>query len=637
MCGIAGILTTRPDLDLEPALTRMRSALRHRGPDDEGCARVALPGGARLGLAHTRLSILDLSAAGRQPMEDPASGSWVVLNGEIYNYRELRRQLPDVPFRSTGDTEVLLAGWVRHGPAVLEKLRGMFAFGLYDGRRGQFWLVRDRLGVKPLYVSRVNAKTWIFASEVRALLASGWVERHLDREAVASYLAFGAVTAPRTLVRSVTSLLPGEAWRFDLGIGPAGLVPCRTRYWRPEFAARNASRLRRAEAIERLRPVLTEAVGLRMVADVPVGMFLSGGIDSSSVIACLAGHEPRPHTFTVAFQEHSHDESAYARLVARRFGTRHAELLLRPEQVVADFEPAVAAYDQPSLDGLNTYFLARAARQAGVKVVLSGLGGDELFAGYPYFRLLARLERGLTRRLAHCVHGAFRVLAPHSRRTAKLGALLRNHRLTVARYAVCREALNAARRAALFPAMSADTPDLLPREIRDDLDEQARGLDPVNAQSLLELSLYLANTLLRDADQMSMAHGLELREPLLDHRLVETVAALPGPLKLARGRASRTKALLVDALPAELPAEVFRRRKMGFSFPWERWLRGELRGPAESVLTDKAALLATGFDPAAVDRLWKDFLGHEPGVRATDVLGLVHLLYWLRRHQVRIA
>jgi asparagine synthase (glutamine-hydrolysing) len=633
MCGIAGILAPENDLDMGPVLRRMLCALQHRGPDDEGCEEISLPAGYRLGLAHTRLAILDLSPAGHQPMNDPESGSWIVHNGEVYNHEYIRRQMQNRTFRSTSDTETILKCWVGKCEQSLSSLRGMFAFALYDGHRRQFWLVRDRLGIKPLYVCRFKPGAWVFASEVRALLASGLVGRRLKTAAVNSYLAFGAVPAPWTMLQGVESLMPAEYWRFDLERSGKALTPERRRYWRPDFGGRSTSAPTRAEALERLRPVLLESIALRMVADVPVGVFLSGGIDSSSVVAALAAQGHAPRTFSVVFGERFYDESEHARLVAQRFGTDHAELFLRPAKMVDAFDEAVGAYDQPSIDGLNTYFISQAARQAGIKVALSGLGGDELFAGYSYFRLSARLERPLPRLLATLIHRALRLLSPQSIRTTKLGAVLADGASRLARYTVCRQVMDLERRRELMQPSDA-LRQLLPRHVVTELEAAAAPLDPINAYSLLEMSLYLANMLLRDMDQMSMAHGLELREPLLDHVLVETVAGLPGNLKLAPGLHSRTKALLVDALPVPLPRRVVHRKKMGFVLPWERWLRAELRPRVTALLNEDKTLNAVGLSPCGVRRLWSDFLGSGPGVRYTDVLALVHLLYWVRQHRL---
>lgn len=636
MCGIAGILTARSTLELHSALEPMRAALAHRGPDGSGCVDVALPGGLRLGLVHTRLAILDLSQAGQQPMHDPESETWITYNGEVYNHQDIRRDLPGRRYHSQSDTETLLAAWGHEGAPALGRLRGMFAFALYDGRRRELWLVRDRLGVKPLYVSRVAPDTWVFASEVRALLASGLCERHLDPAALHAYLAFGAAIAPHTFVQGVESLLPGEAWRFRLDPPETPLEPERRRYWRPRFARADAEGVSYAEAVEQLRRPLLEAVGLRMVADVPVGVFLSGGIDSGSVVAALASQGHRLRTFSVVFGERHYDESEQARQVAHRFGTEHAELFLQPARVLEEFDQALGAYDQPSIDGVNTYCISKATRQAGVKVALSGLGGDELFAGYPYFRYLARLQQPLARVLAHAASRLLCWLFPASSRTTKLEALLRAGTSRVSGYLACRQLMAPARRAALLRCALQDDGPIVPAIARG-LEAETSGLDAVNAHSLLELSLYLADMLLRDTDQMSMAHALEVREPLLDHVLVETVAALPGPVKLARGRQSATKGLLVDALPAMLPRAVVRKRKMGFVFPWERWLRHELRERVADALTDQQALVTAGLSPEAVAGLWRGFLTGQPGIRYTDVLALVHLLHWVRLHRLSLG
>jgi asparagine synthase (glutamine-hydrolysing) len=632
MCGIAGILTTRTDLDLAPPLAAMTAALRHRGPDDEGVAEIALPGGVRLGLAQTRLAILDLSPAGHQPMTDEASGSWIVYNGEVYNHLSLRKELPHVAFRSTSDTETILHGWLHKSEQVLSSLRGMFAFALYDGRRRRFWLVRDRLGVKPLYACRAAPEVWLFASELRALLASGLVERRLQPEAVAAYLAFGAVVAPATMLAGVASLRPAEAWCFALDDVQLALTPQCQLYWTPPFAA-NGTTVRREEAVERLRPVLREAAGLRMLADVPVGVFLSGGIDSSSLVALLAHQGYTPHTFSVVFGDSPYDESQYSRLIAAHFGAKHHELHLDPAGILADFEPALAAYDQPSIDGINTYHIAKATRRAGIKVALSGLGGDELFAGYSYFRLAARLEGAFGWTFARLAQAWLRWFAPGSAKTVKLGQLLR---LTsrVARYGVLRQVLSEDRRLALRGGKPSKGESLLPEDVADALEKAVQNLDPINAHSLLELSLYLANMLLRDTDQMSMAHALEVREPLLDHVLVETVAALPGHLKRASSSGHRLKALLLEALPAPLPRAVLDRPKMGFVLPWEEWLRGPLKATLADIFATTAAIRAAGLDPAGVQQVWNGFLAHQPGVRYADVLCLAHLIYWVCRHRL---
>lgn len=632
MCGIAGILTRDDGVDLSAVLRRMQSALRHRGPDDEGLTEVQAPGGLRIGLVQTRLAILDLSPAGHQPMHDPVSDSWIVYNGEVFNHHDIRESLPVRKFRSTSDTETLLLGWRDRELRIIDSARGMFAFGLYDGLRQRFWLVRDRLGIKPLYVTRLGDETWLFASEVRALLASGLLPSCISPAAVQSYLMLGCVPAPWTIVEGIESVLPGEAWCFDLRTSDAPREPVRYRYWTLPFNADSSNAGPREPIVSQLRETLTEAVRLRMLSDVPVGLFLSGGIDSSALVSFLAGEEFDLRTFNVAFDEDEFDESTYASSVARSFGAVHTEVRLRSGEILDDFDAALDAYDQPSIDGLNTYFISRAVRRKGLKVALSGLGGDELFAGYPYFRLLSQLRFAATRRagrlLARCVGVSHRSEA----RFRKLTELLAHPPEAVRDYLTCRQVAFADRRADLLDSGAWSLEDCLPADLRESLTTAVRGLDPVNAQSCLDVSLYLGNMLLRDTDQMSMAHALEVRVPFLDHHVVEAVARIPGALKLAPGRDGKTKGLLLDSLPRPLPHETVRRRKMGFVLPWEKWLRGRLRPRVGEILHDAPALAAAGLRPESVAFLWQAFLDAKSGIRSSDVLALVCLARWSRRH-----
>jgi asparagine synthase (glutamine-hydrolysing) len=636
MCGIAGILTSRHDLDLGSLLSGMCDALDHRGPDDRGCEQIDVPGGFRLGLAQTRLAILDVSAAGHQPMAAPESGSWIVYNGEAYNHLELRPAVP-AAFRSQSDTETILRGWVAKGHRVLESLRGMFAFGLYDGARRHFWLVRDRLGIKPLYVCRVDARTWVFASEVRAILSTGLVPRWLDPGALHAFLALGAVPAPWTLVSGIESLLPAECWRFDLDDPERGLSPARLRYWRPRLAEVSADKTSRPEAVAQVRRQLWEAARLHMLSDVPVGAFLSGGVDSTAVVAALTSQNLNVRTFSVGFREAQFDESRHARAVAGRLGTEHTELILEPDDVLREFSRALSSYDQPSIDGLNTYFISQAVKRAGVTVALSGLGGDELFCGYPYFRHVQRLQRPAARLGARALHQFLRRVCPNRVRTIKLGRLLAAGENRLAAWLACREVTLPGYRQALLGADTLPDCGIFPSQVRKDLEEQTAHLDPVNAQALCEMSLYMNNMLLRDTDQMSMAHALEVRVPLLDHKLVESVLVLSGKLKTASSASAPVKRLLVEAIAPEIPPGMLNRPKQGFVLPWERWLRRELRHTVADCLHDRETIAAAGLSFAAIEGLWEQFASARPGVRAADVLGLVTLLSWIRRQGLEVT
>ncbi len=659
MCGIAGIIARgRDPARLRDATQRMTDALAHRGPDDAGIESLALPGGIQVCLGHRRLSILDLSPNGHQPMGDARSGSWVVFNGEIYNHLELRRELPDT-FRSTSDTETLLRGWVAKGPEWVRSLRGIFAFALLDAQRQELWLVRDHLGVKPLYVSQPEEDLWLFASEVRALLASGMVGKQLCTEGLNSYLAFGAVQAPWTLVAGIRSLMPGERWCFPLRPQPAKLLPRVSRYWsiaehfphqprrwaplaacppvspsHGQQAARGTRALTSGADWEQLKATWQSAVGSQMLSDVPVGVFLSGGIDSSAIVATLARQGHSPKTFSVVFTEHGFDESQHSERIARQYGTEHHAITVTPDQVLSGLDRTIAAYDQPSIDGINTYVISRAVRQSGIKVAISGLGGDEVFAGYPTFRRLPKLEkwaRFLPKRLA-ALTAAVVSRGLESGRGARLGAILRGDASRLNIYRILRQLFAATSRGRLLPDGLSGSPDIAP-ELIAELSCQAQSVDAVNAVSLLELSLYMQNMLLRDTDQMSMAHGLEARVPLLDHRLVAALAGIPGPLKLSSA-AHSNKWLLLELAGVSLPPEVVRRPKMGFVFPWDAWLRRELRGRTENVLMDAASVQRAGMGRDAVAKLWRQYLEKEAGWRSSDVLALVHLVEWVAANQL---
>ncbi|MFQ5663086.1 MAG: asparagine synthase (glutamine-hydrolyzing) [Terriglobia bacterium] len=604
MCGIVG--ACRPgDPNLRGALRAALAALRHRGPDDDGI-ELLFAGDApnALGLGVRRLAILDTSAAGHQPMHDPATGNWIVHNGEVYNFRELRRELEAVGhcFRSQSDTEVLLQSYAAWGLECVTRWRGMFATAIWDAPRRRLVLVRDRLGVKPLYFHQEGSR-FAFASEVRALVKGGWVAPCLNLTALDSFLSFGAVQEPLTIIAGVRALPPGH-----LLVWEGGRLQISS-YWDP-FAGKAA----RGSTAARLPELLGEAARLRLVSDVPVGVFLSGGIDSSSVVALLSGPSPGElRTFSVVFPEDESDEAACAQRVAGEFRTAHHELALDEAELLRQLPGALAAMDQPTADGINTYLVSGAVRQAGLKVALSGLGGDELFGGYTTFRRaprLARLESVCARLPRLGRHALARLVGALPRATdghRKLRALLHGGGAAFPDPVFLLRAL-------FLPDQVAEllTPDAI---LGLDYSEyaarlqpllaQARVLDPFTRVSWLELRHYLLNTLLRDTDQMSMAHSLEVRVPFLDHRLVEAVLALPGTAK-ANGRVP--KPLLVGSLPRALPAEIVRRPKRGFTLPFERWLRGQLRAEVEARLLQPSAPLAGVLRPEAIAEVWRSFL-----------------------------
>jgi asparagine synthase (glutamine-hydrolysing) len=627
----------------------MTAAMAHRGPDEEGL----LAGDARapgLALGIRRLSIIDL-AGGHQPIWNETKDVAVVFNGELYNYRDLRERLSlcGHRFATQSDTEILVHAWEEWGEDSLTELRGMFAFALLDLRERYatapiLFLARDPLGIKPLYYTQ-TPDGFAFASEVRALLASGAVPRRLSQDAVTAYLLFGSVSEPVTLLEGVFSLPPGH--RMLLHVPERRRTPRARPWWDPALspAARDPKKPRDfPSAAKQLRPLLEDAVCAHLIADVPVGLFLSSGLDSSAIAALAAQGRGGIESFTLTFPGTAFDEAELARLAAKRFKTKHTEIPLSGESVLSRLDEALAALDQPTMDGINTYFVSWAAKQVGLKVALSGLGGDELFAGYPTFADTPRLSR-----LIKC---AWYVPGPMRRVTAPLVASLaaRQGSSDTGRKAAAAWAYPDALPHPYFFARTLFPPGQLERIIEprfrpstvnadgvtleptwlgwlERTADEARKLEPVAGVSWLEMRTYMASTLLRDTDSVSMARSLEVRVPLLDTPLVEFVGSLPG---VVRRRPGAQKALLAEALGDLLPPEILAQRKRTFTLPWEGWLRGPLRERMEASFADAASPLAAYLRPGGVRSVWTDFLAGK--TTWSRPWSLYVLNEWCRRH-----
>ena len=613
MCGIFGIVSREGDVSRD-VLARALKSLAHRGPDDSGTAVVECGAGAQshLGLAHTRLSIIDLSPLGHQPMRDPVSGNWIVFNGEIYNFRELRKELEaaGVEFKSHSDTEVILAAYRVWGESCLTRLGGMFAFALWDAPRKRLLLARDPMGIKPLYYHQ-SKQNFIFASEVRTLLRTGLVPRKTDPTGVLSYLEFGSVYEPWTIVEGVMAVPPGHVLTVD-----NGSVSSRE-YWNPLQASSradsHASSGNRTATRDQLSEILHDAVLSHLVSDVPVGVFLSGGIDSSALVAVLSHNGVRANTFSLVFQEEEFNEGKYSREVARRFGTEHLEIPVSQQDTLAVMPEALCAMDQPTIDGINTYLVAAKTRAAGVKVALTGLGADEMFAGYSNFRRVPKME-AFSKRFARLPRLARRPLsasvalfAGKDDRSRKLTQLATDHDSIVHPYFLVRMLFGAAERETLFSTPNYQASQQSLDRVLQKSVTAGESLDPVNRVSYLESHFYMRNTLLRDSDFMSMAHGLELRVPFLDRALVEACFRIPGDKKL---QGDCPKSLLLANLGVELPREIVDRPKRGFTLPFERWLRGEMRPVVEDSLL-KSNWDQTSISASAVREVWNRFLAGE--------------------------
>lgn len=610
MCGIAGIVNSQQS-DGGAILQAMLDVLAHRGPDGEGAWSDDL-----CSLGHRRLSIIDLSEAGSQPMSNEDGSVRVTFNGEIYNFSELRRSLKDLGhvFRSQTDTEVIVHAYEQWGLDSISRLRGMFAFGLWDAPRRRLVLARDRVGKKPLYFVRPERArgSVIFASEVQALLRHPDTPRETDHEAIDAYLSWGYVPAPRTGLSGVFKLLPGHWMTVD--VQGDGLCVRTERYWRLNYLPK--SPVTEAEAAAGLREKLTEAVRLRMVSDVPLGAFLSGGIDSSIVVGLMAQLSDRPvKTFSIGFQESNYNELPHARRIASRWSTDHHEYTVEAD-ALETLPRLVRHYGEPYADSsaIPTYYVSRLTRSA-VTVALNGDGGDEGFAGYQRYagNLLAERIRNLPG--ARALVGAAGRLLPdssHSRHPLRLAHRFLSSALLPMpeRYGRWVSHFRPEDRERLYSDEFADllhceNDPIEPASWMRGLFEEARDLDPVEAAMSVDVRSYLPFDLLAKVDIASMANSLEARSPFLDHAVMEFAASLPRNLKL-RGRVS--KYLLRRTFANELPRENLRRPKMGFGVPVGDWFRGPLQPLLRDTILGPAALGRGYFRPESVRRLVSEHL-----------------------------
>jgi asparagine synthase (glutamine-hydrolysing) len=674
--------------DLPPVATveRMNGALRHRGPDDEGIAEFEIRNSKseiQVVLGNTRLAIIDLSAAGHQPMPDSEAGLTITYNGEIYNFRQLRAEIGDAfgPWKSDTDTEVVLRAYRKWGVDAFAKLRGMFALGIWDARQEELVLARDRFGIKPLYYYgqdlqdgqdsrlssqdvRTTGNSVIFASEVRALLASGLVERKLSRAGIASYLAYGSIQAPATIIDGVQSLLPGHYLRVrpdDSGLGVSdcvfGDLNCseeltaetqRTQRLRREEEVHATGLVTegngqfqprtRDEAVAGLRKRLTESVRLHLVSDVPLGVFLSGGMDSSALVALMSQvTKEKPKTFSVVFDEAQFSEAPHSRLVAEQFQTDHHEIHLTEDQLLGMLPAALSAMDQPTMDGVNTFVVSDAVKESGITVALSGLGGDELFAGYATFRRALRLKQmsGISRSLLRAAAPIGKTQLNGSVRRQKFWQLAESDYSPASVYAITRQ-LFAHQQVELLQSSSPQRHKGHKGGSEEKVavgPEVSESSDCVNTISMLEMQGYMANTLLRDTDFMSMAHSLEVRVPFVDSEVVNYVLGLPGEWKL---NGTRPKPLLADVFSDLLPPKFLERSKMGFTLPFEKWMRLGMRDEISNTFQDQGQLTRSGLDYEGVARVWEGFQRSPAGIGWSRPWSLYVLAKWCQLNGVAI-
>jgi asparagine synthase (glutamine-hydrolysing) len=624
MCGIAGFINFS-DTPADPAIvSSMTEAMAHRGPNANG-----IFADQELVLGHRRLSIIDLSTAANQPFTD-ASGRYVmVFNGEVYNYRDIRAELKDYPFKTTSDTEVLLAAYIQWKEEVMARLRGMYAFAIWDTQRRELFIGRDRMGIKPLYYYHTD-ECLIFASELRAILASGKVPRKLNRSALAEYLSYQSAGMPNSMIEGVQQLEAGHWMRLkgrQLEDHAYWSITDTGKYIDFDFNDKRVVQ-------QQIRTLMQNAVASRMVGDVPMGAFLSGGIDSSAIVGLMAEASAVPvNTFNVSFKEAAFDEAKYAKLVAEKFNTRHTNIQLTPGVLLDELENALDAMDTPSGDGINTYVVSKAIRDAGITVALSGIGGDELFGGYPIFAQYLKLKKNKQlfegTNWIRNLSGNLIFRGNSSTRNERMKQILKapntgiEYLYPIFREIISPDLINTITNCRINSIYDTS----LATALASRKEELAR-LPLISQVSAAEYLGYTQHTLLKDADQMSMAVSLEVREPFFDYKLVEFVMAVPDELKLG----DYPKQLLVDSLQPLIPDEVVFRKKQGFTFPWESWMKHELkafcsyhiRGLANRSFINAKALMS----------YWNQFLLEEKSVRWAEIWLLVVLGYWLEKNDI---
>ena len=623
MCGINGIykfsgISYSPDL-----IEGMNDALAQRGPDAEGVFR-----DDHVHLGHRRLSIIDPTDQSNQPFKSADGRYVIVFNGEIYNYREIKKDIDDYPFSTDGDTEVVLAAYAKYGENCLRLFNGMFAFAIWDSHKKELFIARDRLGIKPLYYV-LNNDQIIFSSSLKAILNTGLIEKKIAKEGLVDYLRYQTVHAPYTIIEGVFMLMPGQQLTLNEETEPRFKY-----YWKltnDYIAAGNSI----GEVQVTVRQKLSESVERRLVADVPFGAFLSGGIDSSIVVALMSEkHDQKVDTFSVAFKEEKFSEAVYAKKIADRYKTNHHEIELGADEFKDLIPSAFQFMDHPSGDGLNTYVVSKKTREAGIKMALSGLGGDELFGGYSIFNQVPELQ-GKKWLSSFPVYlrkplGVFNHAYKGTIESAKIRELLKSPNFDLEyiyqyyRQVSMDDQILGLLKMGRLPESRVmhDVHKLV------GFNKEGWGMHPLSRISVAEMSTYMQNVLLRDTDQMSMANGLEVRVPFLDHDLVSYVLGIRDEIK----RPITAKKLLVDSFSDMLPEEIYNREKMGFILPYEMWMKNELKSFCEERLNELKKI--PYFRDNGLDRYWKQFLNNNKRVTWSRIWPLVVLGDWIKHNGI---
>lgn len=625
MCGINGVYNFEGIKDPSSVIKRMNESTEHRGPDYTGSYV-----GETVMLGHNRLSIIDLTDGANQPLYNNEGNLILVFNGEIYNYLKLKEQLKeDYSFKTNSDSEVLIAAYQKWGKGCVHKLEGMFAFSIWDKEKQTLFIARDRLGIKPMYYYD-NNKNFAFSSEIRSLLELPFISKKVDKDSLVDFVRYGTVHAPNTIIDGVKMLEAG----YYIWLSEDEYTI--EKYWDVNtFINRKAENQTYDEVTKEVKARLSKSVKNRMQSDVPYGAFLSGGIDSSAVVALMSEVSEKPiKTFSVSFAEEEYSEAKYARIIADKFKTDHTEIKLTPKDFLKDLPAAMDAMDHPSTDGLNTYIVSKVTKESGVTMALSGLGGDEMFAGYDIFHRAVNL---LDKKWAYSFPLVLRKLAGNTLKLVKpsiasdkITEIITQKYLELPfYYPINRQVLTDDIVKTLIDEVELPENRVFSIGVKNlDVDTAGFKAPFLSKVSYLEMNTYMQNVLLRDVDQMSMASALEVRVPFLDHQLVEYIHGVPDEYKFPY----TPKKLLVDSLGDLLPKEIVNREKMGFVFPWQEWLKKDLKEFCENQLN----WLKTQayFNPKAIDEIWNKFLDGNYKITWSRIWHLVVLAHWLKKNNI---
>ena len=626
MCGINGIYNISKLNSPLQEMEKMIAKQKHRGPDASGTYINDF-----VAFGHSRLSIIDLDTSSNQPFYSSDNKFILIFNGEIYNYKEIRESLTGYHFRTNSDTEVVLAAYQTWGTNCVHQFNGMFAFAIWDVEKRALFIARDRLGIKPLYVYD-NNESIVFSSEIRSLMECSLVKKKIDKDSFVDYLRYNTVHAPKTIIEGVKMLMPGHyIWVSD---DEYKNEP----YWDiNKYINRKSDNQSYEEIKIEVKDRLTKSVKRRLVADVPFGAFLSGGIDSSAIVALMSEVSDEPvKTFNISFAEEKFSEAKYARIIAKKYKTDHTEIKLTPTDFLKELPSALSGMDHPSGDGPNSFVISKATKDAGVTMALSGLGGDELFAGYDIFpRAVSLLDKkwvysfpiGIRRLMGK----ALKIVKPTIASDKIVETITQKYLELPFYYPINRQVLDDE----LISKLTGIA--ILPENVvyrigLNSLDVKSPGFKSpfLSKVSYMEMNTYMQNVLLRDTDQMSMAHSLEVRVPFLDHELVEYVYGVADEYKFPYS----PKKLLVDSLGDLLPKEIVNRPKMGFTFPWDQWMKNELKDFCIKNLTnlvDRELL-----DKKQLWDMWDRFLNGNQKATWSRLWPLVVLGFWLEENDIEV-